>query len=202
MLRTLRQLLLSASLALLALPVLANTDSPEQIVRVSSKDVLDILKKNDKEPIKARDLVDLRLSPMADYERMTSLAVGRYWKSATKAQQEALTREFRTMMVRTYLSALTLYKNAQVNVKGTRAGNDASEQVVRTDVLLPGQKPIPLDFSFEKTNNDWKVFDISVDGISFINNHRNQFGAEIRKDGVDGLIKTLSERNLASRQSK
>ena len=113
-----------------------------------------------------------------------------------------MTREFRTMMVRTYLSALTLYKNAQVNVKGTRAGNDASEQVVRTDVLLPGQKPIPLDFSFEKTNNDWKVFDISVDGISFINNHRNQFGAEIRKDGVDGLIKTLSERNLASRQSK
>jgi phospholipid transport system substrate-binding protein len=202
MLRTLRQLLLISAIGFLATPALANVDTPEQIIRVASKDVLDILKKNEKDPIKARDLVDLRLSPLADYDRMTSLAVGRYWKSATKTQQDALTREFRTMMVRTYLSALTLYKNAQISVKGSRAGNDANEQVVRTDVLLPGQKPIPVDFSFEKTNNDWKVFDISVDGISFINNHRNQFGAEIRKDGVDGLIKSLSERNLASRQSK
>jgi phospholipid transport system substrate-binding protein len=181
---------------------LAANDSPEQIVRATSKDVLDIIKKNDKDPVKTRELVDQRLSPLADYERMTSLAVGRYWKSATPAQQDALTKEFRSMMVRTYLSALTLYKNAQINVKGTRAGNDADEQTVRTEVTLPSQKPIPLDFSFEKNGNDWKVYDITVEGISFINNHRNQFGAEIRKDGIDGLIKSLMERNNSSRQSK
>jgi phospholipid transport system substrate-binding protein len=73
---------------------------------------------------------------------------------------------------------------------------------VRTEVTLPSQKPIPLDFSFEKTGSDWKVYDITVEGISFINNHRNQFGAEIRKDGIDGLIKSLMERNNSSRQSK
>ncbi|WP_027469836.1 MlaC/ttg2D family ABC transporter substrate-binding protein [Deefgea rivuli] len=202
MLHVLRQLLLVTTLGLMSGASLAANDSPEQIVRATSKDVLDIIKKNDKDPAKTRELVDQRLSPLADYERMTSLAVGRYWKSATPAQQDALTKEFRTMMVRTYLSALTLYKNAQINVKGTRAGNDANEQTVRTEVTLPSQKPIPLDFSFEKTGNDWKVYDITVEGISFINNHRNQFGAEIRKDGIDGLIKSLMERNNSSRQSK
>ena len=133
---------------------------------------------------------------------MTALATGQYWKSATTPQQEALTNEFRAMLVRTYLSALTVYKNAQINIKGTRAGNDADEQTVRTEVSLPGQKPIPLDFNFEKNGNEWKVYDINVDGISFINNHRNQFGAVIRKDGIDGLIKQLAARNNAAKQGK
>ncbi len=202
MLQKFRQLLLICTLSLVAGSSFANTETPELIIRSASKDVLEIIKKNEKDVAKTRELVDQRLSPLADYQRMTSLAVGRYWKSATPAQQEALTREFRTMMVRTYLSALTLYKNAQINIKGTRAGNDAEEQTVRTEVTLPNQKPIPLDFSFEKIGSSWKVFDITVEGISFINNHRNQFGAEIRKDGIDGLIKSMMEKNNTSRQSK
>ncbi|WP_373976585.1 ABC transporter substrate-binding protein [Chitinibacter sp. SCUT-21] len=201
MLKVLRYAFASICLTFMATNAIAN-DSPEQIVRTASKDVLDIIKKNEKDPAKTRELVDARLSPMADYKRMTALATGQYWKSATSSQQDALTKEFRTMMVRTYLSALTLYKNAQINIKGTRAGNDADEQDVRTDVTLPGQKPIPLDFSFEKQGAEWKVYDISVDGISFINNHRNQFGSVIRKDGIDGLIKQLSSRNNAAKSSK
>lgn len=179
----------------------AAVEAPELIVKNVSRDVLDIIKKNDKEPLKARDLVDARVAPLADYNRMTMLAVGRYWKTATPEQQQALTREFRTMLVRTYLSALSIYKNAQVDVKGTRPGNDASEMTVRTEVSLPGQKPIPLDFSFEKTDAGWKTYDIAVDGISFINNNRNQFNAIIRKDGVDGLIKQLSDRNNVQRSA-
>ncbi len=202
MFNVLRQILLITTLGLMSSASIAAADLPEQIVRATSKDVLDIIKKNDKDPLKTRELVDLRLSPLADYERMTSLAVGRYWKSATPAQQAALTKEFRTMMIRTYLSALTLYKNAQINIKGTRAGDDITEQTVRTEVTLPSQRPIPLDFSFERNGADWKVYDITVEGISFINNHRNQFGAEIRKDGIDGLIKSLVERNNPTRQSK
>jgi phospholipid transport system substrate-binding protein len=181
----------------------AAVEAPETIVKNVSRDVLDIIKKNDKDPIKARDLVDARVAPLADYTRMTMLAVGRHWKTATPEQQQALTREFRTMLVRTYLSALSIYKNAQVDVKGTRPGNDASEMTVRTEVSLPGQKPIPLDFSFEKADAGWKTYDIAVDGISFINNNRNQFNATIRKDGIDGLIKQLSDRNNAqARASK
>ncbi|BCL77186.1 toluene tolerance family protein [Jeongeupia sp. HS-3] len=181
-------------LALLPVFALASSD-PEQIVRGVSTDVLNILRQNDKDVGKVRDQVDARVSPLADYTRMTSLAVGKYWRQATPEQQQALSREFRTMLVRTYMSALTIYKNADVAVKGTRPGADASEQTVRTEVSIPGQKPIPLDFYFEKSGNNWKVFDIAVDGISFTVNNRNQFGAVIRKDGIDGLIKTLSDRN-------
>jgi phospholipid transport system substrate-binding protein len=84
-------------------------------------------------------------------------------------------------------------------VKGVRNGSTATEQTVRTEVSLPDQKPIPVDFKFEKSANGWKVYDITVEGISFINNHRNQFKAVIQKDGIDGLIKSLSERNAAAR---
>ncbi|MBM5571760.1 MULTISPECIES: MlaC/ttg2D family ABC transporter substrate-binding protein [Deefgea] len=202
MLQKLRHLLFICSLSLIASASFASAETPEQIIRAASKDVLEIIQKNEKDAAKTRDLVDQRLSPLADYQRMTSLAVGRYWKSATPAQQEALSKEFRTMMVRTYLSALTLYKNAQINIKGTRAGNDDEEQTIRTEVTLPNQKPIPLDFSFEKVGSSWKVYDITVEGISFINNHRNQFGAVIRKDGIDGLIKNMAEKNNNSRPNK
>lgn len=179
----------------------AVNDAPDQIVRLVSHDVLEIVKKNDKDSSRLRDLVDARVAPLANYNRMTSMAVGRYWRTATPDQQQALIREFRLMLARTYLSALTIYKNAQVEVKGVRAGNSADEQNVRSDVILPGQENIPIDFSFEKTDAGWKVYDISVKGISFINNHRNQFSAIIQKEGVDGLIKQLVERNAAARSS-
>ncbi|WP_432722459.1 ABC transporter substrate-binding protein [Jeongeupia wiesaeckerbachi] len=185
-----------ASLVIALLPAFAlAANDPEQIVRGVSNDVLAILKQADKDPAKVREQVDARVSPLADYPRMTSLAVGKYWRQATPEQQQALTKEFRTMLVRTYMSALTIYKNAEVDVKGSRPGADQDEQTVRTEVSIPGQKPIPLDFYFEKLGGNWKVFDIAVDGISFTVNNRNQFGAVIRKDGIDGLIKTLSDRN-------
>ncbi|MDR3412514.1 MAG: ABC transporter substrate-binding protein [Formivibrio sp.] len=180
----------------------ASNEAPEQIVRNVSRDVLDIIKKNDKDTAKVRDLVDSRVAPLADYGRMTKLAVGRYWSTASAEQQQALIREFRQMLVRTYLSALTIYKNAQVEVKGSRAGNSSDEMNVRSEVNLAGQKPIPLDFSFEKTDAGWKVYDISVEGISFINNHRNQFSSIIQKEGIDGLIKQLSDRNTGIASSK
>lgn len=182
--------------------VLASTETPEQLVRQSSRDVLEIIRKNDKDPLKVRELVDARVAPLVDYTHMTQLAAGRHWKTATPEQQQALTREFRTMLVRTYLSALTIYKNAQVDVKSVRAGNSPSEQDVRTEVNLPGEKPITLDFSFEKSGADWKVYDISVGGVSFINNHRNTFASVIRSEGIDGLIKQLASRNAASSASK
>ena len=181
-----------------AFAVNPSADAPDVIVRGVSKDVLEIINKTDKDPAKTREQADARLVPLADFNRMTALAVGRYWKSATPDQQAALTKEFRTMLVRTYLSALTIYKGAQVSVKGSRPGDSADEQTVQTEVNLPGQKPVGLDFYFEKTDAGWKVFDIAVEGISFINSHRNQFGTVIRKDGIDGLIKQLAAGNANS----
>jgi len=196
----LKKLLLVLSVGLFAgLGQAASNDTPEQIVRNVSREVLDTIKKNEKDPAKMRDQVDAQVSPLADYTRMTSLSVGMPWRTASAEQKQALSAEFRQMLVRTYLSALTIYKNAEVDVKGVRNGSTATEQTVRTEVSLPDQKPIPVDFKFEKSANGWKVYDITVEGISFINNHRNQFKAVIQKDGVDGLIKSLSERNAAAR---
>ncbi len=194
--------LLALSLAFMAgISQAAVSDAPEQIVRTISRDVLDIIKKNEKDTSRVRDLVDARIAPLADYNRMTRLAVGRHWRSATPEQQQALIREFRLMLVRTYLTALTVYKDARVDVRSSRQGNSEDEIDVRTEVNLPGQKPIALDFSFEKIETGWKVYDIAVDGISFINNHRNQFNAIIQKEGVDGLIRQLAQRNASARAS-
>ncbi len=173
--------------------------APEQVVCGVSRDVLEIIRKNDRDSNRVREQVDARVAPLVNYDRMTAMAVGRHWRNASPEQQQALTREFRQMLVRTYLSALTIYKNARVEVKGTHAGNSSDELDVRTEVFLPGQKPIPLSFAFEKTNAGWKVYDIAVDGISFINNHRNQFNAVVQKEGIDGLIRNLSGRNAAAR---
>jgi len=180
---------------------LAATETPETIVKNVSREVLDAIKKNEKDVVKMREQVSQKVEPLADYTRMTSLAVGRYWRSATPEQQTALTNEFRQMMVRTYLSALTIYKNAQVTVIGARPGEVPDEQSVRTEVSIPGQKAIPLEFYFEKLNGSWKVYDIAVDGISFTVNNRNQFGAAIRQKGIDGLIKQLADLNAAATSS-
>jgi phospholipid transport system substrate-binding protein len=196
----LKKLLLVLSVGLFtSLTQAATNDTPEQIVRNVSREVLETIKKNEKDPAKMRDQVDAQVSPLADYPRMTSLAVGMPWRTASPEQKQALSNEFRQMLVRTYLSALTIYKNAEVDVKGVRNGSTATEQTVRTEVSLPDQKPIPVDFKFEKNANGWKVYDITVEGISFISNHRNQFKAVIQKDGIDGLIKSLSDRNAAAR---
>lgn len=196
----LKKLLLVLSVGLFtSLTQAATNDTPEQIVRNVSREVLETIKKNEKDPAKMRDQVDAQVSPLADYPRMTSLAVGMPWRTASPEQKQALSNEFRQMLVRTYLSALTIYKNAEVDVKGVRNGSTATEQTVRTEVSLPDQKPIPVDFKFEKNVNGWKVYDITVEGISFISNHRNQFKAVIQKDGIDGLIKSLSDRNAAAR---
>lgn len=196
----LKKLLLAVSVGLFAsLAQATPNDPPEQIVRNVSREVLETIKKYEKDTVKMREQVDAQVSPLADYPRMTSLAVGMPWRTASAEQKQALSIEFRQMLVRTYLSALTIYKNAEVEVKGVRAGNSPSEQTVRTEVSLPDQKPIPVDFKFEKNANGWKVYDITVEGISFINNHRNQFKAVIQKDGIDGLIKSLSDRNAAAR---
>ena len=169
--------------------------SPDAIVRSVSKDVLAIITANDADPVRQRLLADQRLQPLADFPRMTALAVGRYWRTATPAQQQALTNEFRLMLVRTWVAVLSNHKDAQVDVKGVRAGDSPDEQTVQSVVTQSGQNPIALDLDFENTDLGWKVYDISVEGISFINSHRNQFGTVIRSDGIDGLIKQLAAGN-------
>jgi len=146
---------------------------------------------------KINDLVDAKVLPYFNFSRMTALAVGRNWPKASKAQQEALTGEFRALLVRTYSSALSTYKNQVIEFKPVRAAAGDNEVTVRTQIKQAGAQPISIDYSMEKSASGWKVYDVIVGGVSLVTNYRETFNAEIRDGGVDGLIKSLSQKNRA-----
>lgn len=176
----------------------AENADPETLVRTTSQDIMQIINStNDNR--KVRELVEARVMPLADFNRMTAFAVGRPWRTATAEQKTTLMREFRTLLARTYLSALTTYKSATLTYKPARYADNGNTATVRVEVTTKTDaKPILLDFSLEKTAQGWKVFDVVIEGISFMTNHRNQFAPIIAQQGIDGLIKQLVERNNSS----
>ena len=173
--------------------------APDVLVKETSQDVLAIVKKDkdiqagDKKKI--YDLVDAKVLPHFDFKRMTQLAVGKFWRQATPAQQEALVKEFRTLLVRTYSTSLSTYKNQTIDYKPLRMQPGETDVTVRTVVNQPGGQPIPIDYSLQKNTDGWKVYDVVVDNISLVTNYRGTFANEIRQSGIDGLIKTLADKN-------
>lgn len=167
---------------------------PEELVRASSKDVLDILKKekNDK---KAREQVEARVLPNFDFSRMTALAVGRHWRVATPDQKTQLTDEFRMLLVRTYSSALTTYKAQAVDVKPLKVDDAATDVTVLTEVAVANQQPVSINYSLRKTEQGWKVYDVIVAGVSLVTNYRGTFNETVQTSGLDGLVKLLKEKN-------
>ena len=144
---------------------------------------------------KINDLIDAKVLPHFDFNRMTALAVGRNWPKASAEQQKALTGEFRSLLVRTYSSALSTYKNQVIEFKPLRAAAEDKDVTVRSQIKQPGSQPISIDYSMEKTPSGWKVYDVAVGGVSLVSNYRETFNAEIRDGGVDGLIKSLASKN-------
>jgi len=144
---------------------------------------------------KINELVEAKVLPHFNFSHMTALAVGRNWPKASAEQQKALTNEFGTLLVRTYSSALTTYKNQEIEVKPLRAAAGETAVTVRTQVKQSGTEPISIDYSMEKTPSGWKVYDVVVGGVSLVTNYRETFNAEIRDGGVDGLIKSLANKN-------
>ncbi|MCX7141920.1 MAG: ABC transporter substrate-binding protein [Proteobacteria bacterium] len=171
---------------------------PDALVKSITNEVIAIIKA-DKDiqaghQKKINDLVDAKVLPHFNFSRMTALAVGRNWPKATPEQQKALTGEFRTLLVRTYSSALSAYKNQVIEFRPLRAAAD-TEVTVRTQVKQSGTEPISIDYSMEQTPNGWKVFDVVVGGVSLVTNYRETFNAEIRDGGIDGLVKSLASKN-------
>ena len=144
---------------------------------------------------KIDELVDAKVLPHFNFSRMTALAMGRNWPKANAEQQKILTNEFRTLLVRTYSSALSTYKNQVIEFKPLRAAAGDADVTVRTLVKQAGAESISIDYSMEKTPSGWKVYDIVVGGVSLVTNYRETFNAEIRDGGVDGLIKSLASKN-------
>ncbi len=178
---------------------------PDELVRRTTTDVLNIIKADkDLASGDTRKIVLLaeeKVLPNFDFARMTQLAVGRAWRDATDVQKEALTREFRTLLVRTYSTSLTQYRNQVIEVKPSKLTAGDTETVVKTQINQQGGQPIPIDYSMAKTDKGWRAYDIVVDGVSLVTNYRSTFGEEVRKSGIDGLIKILSDRNAKSAQS-
>ena len=183
---------------LLASPALAD-EAPDVLVKRVSEEVLEIVRKDrdiqNGNTQKAVELVDQKVLPHFDFRHMTALAVGKDWKKASPAQQQQLTAEFKTLLVRTYSNALTSYKNQKIVYKPFRMNAGDSEALVRTEVIQPGSKPVPIDYNLEKADAGWKVFDVVVAGISLVTNYRDQFAQEVRNGGIDGLIAAIAGKN-------
>ena len=187
-------------LLLLSLPVFAQ-ETPDALVRRVTDEVLEIVRK-DKEiqngnARKVVDLVEAKVLPNFNFPHMTALAVGKEWRRATPQQQERLTQEFKTLLVRTYSNSLTAYRNETIKFKPFTLPAGATDALVRTEVHQAGNKPIQLDYNLEKLDSGWKVYDVVVAGISLVTNYRDQFGQEIRNGGIDGLTQSLAAKNQA-----
>jgi phospholipid transport system substrate-binding protein len=183
----------------------AAQEGPDALVKRVTDEVLAIIKA-DKEvqagnPRKVVELAEAKVLPHFDFSRMTRLAVGRNWQQASEPQKQALVKEFRTLLVRTYSTSLTAYRNQTIEVKPTRLAAGDNEATVRTQVIQPGGPPIPIDYSMQKADG-WKVYDVVIDGVSLVTTYRGTFGEQIQKGGIDALVKTLADRNRSPEPPK
>ena len=181
-----------------ALAADANT-APDALARTTTQEVLSILKA-DKDIQggnlqKVYELVEAKILPNFDFNRMTQLAVGKHWPSASAQQKQALVTEFRNLLVRTYASSLTAFSNQTVDFKPVNMKPGDEEVVVKSEVKQPGGQVIPIDYSMYKTAFGWKVYDVSIDGVSLVTNYRSSFSTKIRQSGIDGLISQLASQS-------
>ena len=174
-------------------------EAPDALVKRVTDEVLAIIKA-DKDlqtgnSRKIAELAEVKVLPHFDFARMTRLAVGRNWQQASDAQKEQLVKEFRKLLVRTYSTSLTAYRNQTIEVKPLKMAAADKEATVRTAVIQQGGPPIPIDYSMEKGDSGWKVYDVVIDGVSLVTTYRGSFTEQVQKGGIDGLVKTLADRN-------
>lgn len=203
------QAFLKASIALLSClffsaNALAQT-SPEALILSVSQGVLDEVKADRTlqtgDIARLNQLVDKRVMPHVNFARMTALAVGRNWRSATPDQQDRIMKEFRQLLLLTYSGAVREITDTTIQVRPTRAKPEDTVVIVRTQVLRPGKEPIQLDYRMEKSGDSWKVFDLNVLGLWLVEHYRSQFAQVVSASGIDGLIKSIQEKNQSLSQT-
>jgi phospholipid transport system substrate-binding protein len=193
-----------ACLMVLALPARAQQDlGPEELVRKVTQDVLDAIRSDkqlaagDKQ--KALKLAEEKVLPLIDFEEATRLAVGRAWAQVTPEQRKKLVEEFRRMLVRTYSNAISAYEGQTMQVLPARMKPGDTEVTVHNRYIRAGGKPLPVDYQMHKTAEGWKIYDITVEGVSLVLTYRSEFDAIVKQEGIDGLIKRLKEKNTPAR---
>src|SRR5512140_810553 len=188
---------------MLAAPAsMAQALAPDALLRQAAFDVLDSIRHDPglpgADPAKVAALVETRILPLFDFAHMTRLAAARNWHLATPEQRSRLTEEFRTLLVRTYSSALERYRGEQIVFKQTRAAPSAEEATVRSEVIQPGKERMTLDYDLQKTAAGWKIYNVKLADVSLISTYCEVFAEKVRAGGVDGLIKFLADENRGS----
>ncbi len=198
--KLIKQLIAAATVAMATSTFAIAAEAPDALVKRISNDVIDTAK-SDKDiqagnRKKVMDLVETKILPHVDFMRMTQQAAGPHWRSATPEQQKNLAAEFRTLLIFTYSGALSQIKNKTVDFKPMRASAEDKEVEVRSSVNVSRGEPVTLNYRLAKgTDGNWKIYDINVLGAWLVETYKGTFATEINKSGVDGLIKTLAERN-------
>lgn len=185
----------------------AEMTAPDVLAKSVTDDVLVVLR-SDKDiqsgnTKKVVDLIEKKVLPHFDFVRMTQLALGRNWREANPEQQKLLVAEFRGLLVQTYAATFTAYKDQVIEYRPLRYQPSDTEVVVRSQIQQPGGRPITVDYRMHRLDSGWKVYDVVVADLSLVQNYRGSFETEVRKGGIDGLIKALADKNrqLSSMQA-
>jgi phospholipid transport system substrate-binding protein len=181
------------------MPARAEEVAPDQLVKTVTLEVVELIAK-DREiqsgnRAKLIGLIDAKVLPHFNFNAMTALALGQSWNKATPEQKKRLTEEFRTLLVRTYASALAAYSEQKFDFRPLRAKPTDTDVTVQVRVLQAGAQPVPIDYSMEKTAAGWKVYDVMVGGVSLVANYRTEFNNVVRQSGIDGLVRDLNAKN-------
>jgi phospholipid transport system substrate-binding protein len=191
---------------LIAPLVLAQAQAPDVLVKNVTTEVVDLISKD--KDIRAGDrgkliqLNEAKVLPHFNFQSMTALAMGASWNKASPEQKRQLTEEFKTLLVRTYASALAAYSEQRFEYRPLRAKPTDTDVTVQVRVIQSGAQPVPIDYSMEKTSGGWKVYDVMVGGVSLVANYRTEFNGTVRNSGIDGLLKNLQSKNRAVTEKK
>ena len=189
----------SLVVTLAAPAALAQDEAPDALMKRISAEVISEIRNDNYiragDSAKIAALVDAKIVPHFDFRRITQSAMGASWRRASPEQQDRLTREFKTLLVRTYSGALASYRGQRIEFRPLRAAPGDAEVTVKSQVRQPGTEPIAIEYDLAKTGATWKVFDVRIAGMSLVANYRSAFAEEVRNRGVEGLIGLLSSKN-------
>jgi len=191
---------------LLAAPALAQLEAPDVLVKNVTTEVVELIARD--KDIRSGDrgkliqVIEGKVLPHFNFQSMTALAMGQSWNKASAEQKKQLIEEFKTLLVRTYASALAAYSEQRFDYRPLRARPTDTDVTVQVRVIQPGAQPVPIDYSMEKTGSGWKVYDVMVGGVSLVANYRTEFNGTVRASGVDGLIKNLQAKNRSLAEKK
>lgn len=174
-------------------------EAPDMLIKRVSEEILD-LAKTDKEiqggnQQRIMEVVQSKVLPHVDFQRMTASATGRFWREASPEQRATLTNEFKMLLIYTYSGAIAQIRNQKLEFKPMRSAPDDTDVEVRSVVIQSRGEPIQLSYRLEKMATGWKIYDVNILGAWLVETYKGSFSAEIQKGGIDGLIKTLAERN-------